>query len=77
MDSIHTIVEDVLHLAANIREGDDLGEGHLSNRDHRIAELLVGLTERLVETTGIAPESLWVPYAVSDLTDLRPWHRGR
>lgn len=69
MESIASITEDVLHLAAQIREGDSLGEGDSSNRDHRIAELLVSLAERLVESTGITPGTLWVPHAVWDLVD--------
>lgn len=75
MESLKRIAEDAFLLAANIREGESLGEteddidAREAERQWRIVELVVSLGERVAETAGLDMSDVWIPDAVRDLTD--------
>lgn len=78
--TLRRIAEDAFLLAARIREGESLDESSYytdgmdeqereSLRQWRIIELVVNLGERIVQTAGIEPSTVWTPTAVRDLLD--------
>lgn len=75
VDSLKQIAEDAFLLAANIREGESLGEteddidAREAERQWRIVELIVSLGERVADTAGLDISDVWIPDAVRDLTD--------